>query len=266
MFVREWTQGFFVVYRWEDRMPLEKRYQPHQIEPALRDRWLEQGPLYSIDTPPPTVSGHLHLGHVYSYSHPDFMARYFRMRGRNVFYPMGFDDNGLPTERLVEKRLGSAPLRSGGRHSSKSACRSAKKAEQDYRALWQRLGLSIDWRYTYRTIDDRSRRTRRCLLSTCIKRAGVPQARPDHLVPGMPHGHCPGRTGRPAAHQRICHPALHRGKMVRSCLIATTRPELLAACVAVFVHPEDERYRPLVGQQVTVPLYEQQVPLLADPV
>src|SRR5512138_3822023 len=96
-------------------MPLEKRYQPDQRETALGDCWQAEGTyhfkleddqrqLFTIDTPPATVSGRLHLGHVYSYSHADFMARFFRMRGYNVFYPMGFDDNGLPTERYVEKR------------------------------------------------------------------------------------------------------------------------------------------------------------------
>ncbi len=99
-------------------MPLAKRYQPEIVEPELEQKWQAQGTyhyqldavgaVYAIDTPPATVSGRLHLGHVYSYSHADFMARFFRMRGQNVYYPMGFDDNGLPTERYVEKQLGGA--------------------------------------------------------------------------------------------------------------------------------------------------------------
>ncbi len=97
-------------------MSLPKRYIPDEAEPRLSAAWQasgvyhfepdKPGPVYSIDTPPPTVSGYLHLGHVYSYSHVDFIARFWRMSGENVFYPMGYDDNGLPTERLVEKRLG----------------------------------------------------------------------------------------------------------------------------------------------------------------
>lgn len=120
---------------------MDKNYNPVEIEPRWMDFWQQSGvyhfdpaserPIYSIDTPPPRVSGHLHLGHVYSYSHADFMARFFRMRGRNVYYPMGFDDNGQPTERLVEKRFGLT-----------SAA----------------LGLSIDWRYTYRSIEPAARR------------------------------------------------------------------------------------------------------------
>src|SRR5512138_107985 len=115
----------------EGRMAIAKRYNPQEAEPAWQARWQAQGtyrfaeddprPVYSIDTPPPTVSGNLHLGHTYSYSHADFMARFFRMRGCNVFYPMGFDDNGLPTERLVEKRL-KINARTAGRQKFVEAC------------------------------------------------------------------------------------------------------------------------------------------------
>ena len=97
-------------------MGLAKRYNPAAREPEILAAWAagdvynfdrnSDAPVFSIDTPPPTVSGHLHLGHVYSYSHADFVARFKRMNGYNIFYPMGFDDNGLPTGRLVERRLG----------------------------------------------------------------------------------------------------------------------------------------------------------------
>jgi valyl-tRNA synthetase len=255
-------------------MPLPKHYHPEEVEPRLQAAWAEEGiyefnpladgPLYSIDTPPPTVSGHLHLGHVYSYSHPDFMARFFRMRGCNVFYPMGFDDNGLPTERLVEKRLGIRAAQVGRQAFIEKCLEVSEDAEQDYRRLWQRLGLSIDWRYTYRTIDDRSRRTsqmsfldlyqkglayrKRAPTIWCPEcRTAIAQAELDDL---------------PRTSEFVTLPFLRDDG--ENLMIATTRPELLAACVAVFVHPEDERYHSLVGQQVTVPLYEQQVPVLAD--
>ena len=104
-------------------MSLPKRYNPLTLEPDLQARWRLEGtyafdphsgaPVFSIDTPPPTVSGKLHLGHTFSYSHPDFMARFWRMNGHNVFYPMGFDDNGLPTGRLVEQRLGKRAVEVG---------------------------------------------------------------------------------------------------------------------------------------------------------
>jgi len=149
-------------------MSLAKRYDPSTAEPRLQDEWQARGtyhydmnggePVYSIDTPPPTVSGHLHLGHVYSYSHADFMARFWRMQGYRVFYPMGYDDNGLPTERLVEKRLGITPAQVGRSAFIEKCLEVSESAEKDYQALWQRLGLSVDWRYTYRTIDEHSRR------------------------------------------------------------------------------------------------------------
>ena len=155
-------------------MTLSKRFDPAQQEPELEEHWQAEGtyhfdleelestpnprPVYSIDTPPPTVSGHLHLGHVYSYSHADFMARYQRMRGKNVFYPMGFDDNGLPTERLVEKRYKVSASQIGRQAFIERCLQVSEEAEIEYRALWQRLGLSVDWRYTYRTIDAHSRR------------------------------------------------------------------------------------------------------------
>jgi len=148
---------------------LPKRYDPKTEEPRLQAFWQAQGvyhfdiddatrPVYSIDTPPPTVSGHLHLGHVYSYSHADFMARFWRMNGYNIFYPMGYDDNGLPTERLVEKWEGIRAADVGREAFIERCLAVSEQAERDYQALWQRLGLSIDWRYTYRTIDAESRR------------------------------------------------------------------------------------------------------------
>jgi len=148
---------------------LPKRYDPSTAEPELQAFWQASGtyhfpteasgPIYSIDTPPPTVSGHLHLGHTNSYSQPDFIARFWRMNGYNVFYPMGYDDNGLPTDRYVEKRMGITAHEVGRKAFIQKCLEVSEEAEKDYQALWQRLGLSVDWRYSYRTIDDLSRRT-----------------------------------------------------------------------------------------------------------
>ena len=149
-------------------MALNPTYRPSEAEPRLLADWQARGiyqfdpqagkPVYSIDTPPPTVSGLLHLGHVYSYSQTDFIARFWRMNGCNVFYPMGFDDNGLPTERLVERWKGINPTQVGREAFIQQCLEVSKEAEKGYEGLWQRLGLSIDWRYTYRTIDDQARR------------------------------------------------------------------------------------------------------------
>jgi len=254
---------------------MDKNYTPAEMEARWMRHWQEQGtyqfdpasprPVYSIDTPPPTVSGHLHLGHVYSYSHADFMARFFRMRGRSVYYPMGFDDNGLPTERLVEKRFGVTQAELGREAFIQKCLEVSEEAEADYRALWQRLGLSIDWRYTYRTIEPAARRIAQ-LSFVQLARAGRAYRR------SAPTIWCP--ECRTAVAQAELND-LERGTEFvtlpfeladgRRLQVATTRPELLAACVAVFVHPDDARYAGLAGQTARVPFYGHSVRVLADP-
>lgn len=258
-------------------MSLAKRYLPSEVEPRLQVTWRSQGtyqflpganaPVYSIDTPPATVSGNLHLGHVYSYSHPDFMARFFRMKGHNVFYPMGYDDNGLPTERLVEKRLGITAAQVGRTAFIQKCLEVSLEAEKDYQELWTRLGLSIDWRYSYRTIDELSRRTSQLSFIELYRK-------------GLAY-----RQKAPAIWCPECHTAIAQaelndierqsefvtlpfiasdGQDNEVLPVATTRPELLPACVAVFVHPQDERYQRFIGRSVKVPLFGQQVPVLQD--
>lgn len=256
-------------------MAMAKRYNPSDVEPALLKRWQELGiyafqpvedqPVFSIDTPPPTVSGQLHLGHVFSYSHPDFIARYRRMTGHSVFYPMGFDDNGLPTERLVEKTLHLRAAEIGREAFIQKCLEVSASAEQDYRALWQRLGLSIDWNHTYRTIDRDARQISQfSFLDLYHKGLAYRREAPSLWCPEC----------RTAIAQAELEDLERQTEFITLPLrlpdsailpIATTRPELLAACVAVFVHPEDTRYQPWIGQQARVPLYGQQVPILTDP-
>ncbi len=255
-------------------MTLTKNYSPSITEPFLQQAWQENGiyqfeprserPVYSIDTPPPTVSGYLHLGHTYSYSHPDFMARFFRMNGYNVFYPMGFDDNGLPTERLVEKRQGVTAQKIGREAFIERCLQVSEETETDYRALWQRLGLSIDWRYTYTTIAEDARRISQ-LSFIRLYRQGLVY-----------------RQSAPAIWCPECQTSLAQADLDdlerdsefvtlafklpdgKSLPVATTRPELLTACVAVFIHPEDARYKQYAGSSVQVPLFGQWVPVLTD--
>ncbi|MEO7019121.1 MAG: valine--tRNA ligase [Ktedonobacteraceae bacterium] len=257
-------------------MSLSKRYDPSTAEPALRDLWQHEGiyhfsredkqrPIYSIDTPPPTVSGNLHLGHMYSYSHTDFIARFWRMNGYNVFYPMGYDDNGLPTERLVEKRMGITAPQVGRAAFIEKCLEVSEEAEQDYQALWQRLGLSVDWRYSYRSIDEWSRKTSQWSFLDLYKK-GLAYRREAPTI------WCP--ECRTAIAQAELNDLERESEFVTLAFtlqsgatlpIATTRPELLPACVAVFVHPEDVRYASLIGSRVNVPLLGFDVPLLADP-
>jgi valyl-tRNA synthetase len=250
-------------------MSLAKRYDPKEVEPRLRRFWQESGvyhfagqsaaPVYAIDTPPPTVSGQLHLGHVYSYTHTDLIARYRRMRGDEVYYPMGYDDNGLPTERLVEKRLGLRAADIGREAFIEKCLQVSEQAEVEYQELWQRLGLSIDWRYTYRTIDAYSRRTSQRSFIDLVKR-GLAYRR------AAPTIWCP--ECRTAIAQSEVNDLERDSEYVtlrfEDLLVATTRPELLPACVAVFVHPAEARFRGLAGRQVRVPLFGQPVPVLED--
>lgn len=249
-----------------------KRYNPTSVEDRLHAFWHEAGvhtfdpedgsPIYSIDTPPPTVSGDLHLGHVFSYSQTDFLARFWRMRGFNVFYPMGFDDNGLPTERLVERQLGIRSYEMDRKIFQHECRRISEEAEIKYEQLWKRIGLSIDWRYTYRTIDDLSRRIAQWSFIDLYRKGLAYRQK----APTLWCTEC-----RTAIAQADLSDLTRRGQFYTidfelddgtSLPIATTRPELLPACVAVFVHPQGRR--DLEGRKARVPLYNQMVPILID--
>lgn len=255
-------------------MSLSGRYTPAVTEPALRDFWQRENiyhfedtdrrPIYAIDTPPATVSGTLHLGHVYSYSHTDFLARFWRMNGYNVFYPMGYDDNGLPTERLVEKRLGLSAQQVGRAAFIAQCLEVSEEAERAYQALWQRLGLSIDWRYSYRTIEARARRIAQWSFLDLYQKGLVYQRE-------APTIWCP--ECRTAIAQAELNDLDRASEIVTLAFtlqdgttlpVATTRPELLPACQAVFVHPGDARYAGRINTRVRVPLLGFSVPLLAD--
>lgn len=254
-------------------MSLPKRYRPATTEPELVQEWEKscvyhfdpdsERPIFSVDTPPPTVSGELHLGHVYSYSHADFIARFWRMKGHNVFYPIGFDDNGLPTERLVEREL-EIHARTVGRKTFTERCLEvSERAEEDYRALWKRLGLSFDWRYSYRTIDEHSRRAaQESFLRLYVDGRAYRRRAPTIWCPNCETAIAQAEVDDLELATEFVTVAFRLEDATLP--IATTRPELLSACVAVFVHPDDERAATLVGEEVTVPLYGQRVPILAD--
>ncbi len=219
--------------------------------------------IYSIDAPPPTVSGRMHIGHACSYSQADFIARYKRMKGYNIFYPFGTDNNGLPTERLVEKRKG-VKSKDMPRADFIRLCNDFIKEElplfiQD----WKNLGISCDWELKYSTIDENSRRISQWSFLDLYKKKRM--YRKD--APAMWCPEC--RTG--VAQMEVQDKEIDAtfndiifksGK--ENLVIATTRPELLPACVALFYNPSDSRYKKLKGRKAKVPLFDFEVPVMED--
>jgi valyl-tRNA synthetase len=256
----------------------------------LRAADLGRESVYSIDTPPPTASGSLHIGHVFSYTHTDVKARYERMRGKNVFYPIGWDDNGLPTERRVQNYYGVrvdvtlpydpdfTPPFEGNAKSLKAAdqqpvsrrnfielCEKLTvEDEKQFEDVFRQLGLSVDWTQTYRTISDETIRQSQLGFIRNHERGEAYQALAPTLWDvdfrsAIAQAELEDREQQAAYHRLAFHKTDGSGDIH----IETTRPELLAACVALVAHPDDERFQPYFGKTVRTPLFDVEVPVRA---
>ena len=254
---------------------LDKKYDYKSAEKKWQDFWQEKGtykfdrqsnkPIYSIDTPPPTVSGKIHIGHIFSYSQAEFIARYKRMMGYNVFYPFGFDDNGLPTELLVEREKGIKAYSVSREEFTNMCLDTVKKYEQDFKNLFISVGNSADWSLLYNTVSPECQRTSQMSFLDLYKKGKVYYAE------------------APALWCTKCHTAIAQSELESEekestfnylkfyiensneyVEIATTRPELLCACDCIFVNPKDEKHANLIGKKVKVPLYDFYVPVLSD--
>lgn len=255
---------------------MDKKYDNKHFEEKLKNYWQEnktyaldkeaigKGNFFSVDTPPPTVSGSLHIGHIFSYTQTDIITRYQRMLGKSTFYPMGFDDNGLPTERFVEKKKKVSSFKLGRSEFIKLCLEVTHEVEEEFKQLWQKLGLSIDWNYTYSTISSDVRKLSQESFIRLLEKGFV------------------YRKEEPALYCTACRTSVAQAELDdievdatfndiqfksqdgKPLTISTTRPELLSSCVALFYNPEDSRYKELKGQKAIVPIFNYEVPILED--
>ena len=253
---------------------LDKKYNAKEKEAKWLNYWQEnkiyefkpdKRKIYSIDTPPPTVSGSIHIGHIFSYSQTEMIARYKRLRGYNVFYPFGFDDNGLPSERLVEKEQGKKAAEIGREEFSKLCYDTTDKYEAEFQELFSKMGVSTDWDIHYKTVSPSTIKVSQLSFLDLIHK-----------------GHCYHKES-PALWCNECLTSIAQAELETKTIkttfnyvkfktvedgkeftIATTRPELLPAIVCVFVNPEDEKHKSLIGKTAYIPVIDVEVPIMAD--
>jgi valyl-tRNA synthetase len=275
---------------------IPKKYKHLEVEDRWRQKWdgwkiyawdpsRPREETFVVDTPPPTVSGSLHVGHVFSYTHEDLLVRYQRMIGKNIAFPMGWDDNGLPTERRVQNLLGIRcnprlpydpdwqPDLSGGkgdeieevsRRNFIEACGLVTaEDEKAFEHLWRHLGLSLDWSEQYATIDDHCRKISQLSFLDLVEKGQVYNLESPNMWDIDFNTAVAQAEVEDRPRKGFFHDLRFGVEGGGELLIATTRPELLGACIAVVAHPDDERYQELFGKNAITPLYGARVPIVA---
>jgi valyl-tRNA synthetase len=254
---------------------LAKRYDAGKSEPRWQKYWADTKifsfnpdsgrPLYTIDTPPPTVSGKIHMGHVFSYVQAEALARFHRMCGKEVFYPFCFDDNGIPSERFTEQQKGIRAKDMPREEFIRLCIEVTSGAEGMFRDLWTRFGFSCDWDLLYTTRSPWVQRiSQRSFLDLNDKDLVYRMEAPTLWCPECQTAVAQAETEDCELPSVFCDLLFPLADGSGTIPIATTRPELLPACVAVFVNPNDEKWSSLTGRKVTVPVFLQEVEILAD--
>jgi len=252
---------------------LDKKYQALEKETKWREYWdennvysfkLDEREIFSLDAPPPTVNGNIHMGHIFGYTQKEFMARYKRLRGFNVFYGFGFDDNGLPSERLVEKEIGKKAHEIGREAFTKACYETTKKYEEEFKDLFSRMAVSTDWNMCYQTISPDTIRISQLSFLDLVKKGHAYR----EMSPALWCNECLTsiaqaelETSSFASNFNYLNFKTEDGELFT---IATTRPELIPAIVCIFIHPEDEKNKHLVGKKAIIPVLDIEVPIMSD--
>ena len=253
---------------------MEGEYNPEKIEKKWQQKWEEkdtyrykggEGEVFAIDTPPPTVSGNLHFGHTYGNTLTDFQARFQRMQGKDVFFPFGYDNNGIASERLTEKELGIKHQDFERREFQKKVREVCTEYEQKFEDIMKEFAFSMDWNNTYKTIDPEVQKVSQLSFIDLYEQGREYRKKgPAIWCPECETAISQVETEDAERHSHFNDIEFPLATGNGSVIISTTRPELLPACVAIFVHPEDESNEHLVGEKAKVPLFDYEVPIIED--
>lgn len=254
---------------------MSAKYNFFEIEKNIRTYWEEyfiyqvkidsKKPFFVIDTPPPTVSGNLHIGHIFSYTQQDMIARFQRMQGIQVIYPFGFDDNGLPTERYIEKEKNISSHQFTRAAFTDICLQEIQKAHQIYINLFKKMGFSVDCQFCYSTISKEVQAVSQKSFIELYKKGFIYKKYEPALYCTTYQTSVSQADLEEKEKETILNTIIFYEKETEEkILIATTRPELLSGCVAVLVHPQDTRFSHLIGKIAIVPIYNQEVPIIAD--